>query len=146
MAKPSRQDAEMLLRIMEIYLSEPLKRVRAFWAAIPDGLGFEESLAKYPRSTEDFEQIGTVITFWETIGSLMKRGLLNQELAFDTFLDALVLVGIRAHEYRGLATALRSSTTPTGLCEQMQLAVVACQLGSSVRREGPRQIELLSIV
>lgn len=29
-----------------------------------------------------------MITFWETIGSLIKPGLLNQDLAFDTFLDA----------------------------------------------------------
>lgn len=26
--------------------------------------------------------------FWETMGSLLKHGLLNEELAFDTFLDA----------------------------------------------------------
>jgi hypothetical protein len=46
MVKPSRQDAEMLLRVMEIYLSEPLRTARRFWATIPDGLGFEELLAK----------------------------------------------------------------------------------------------------
>jgi hypothetical protein len=28
-----------------------------------------------------------VLAFWETVGALLKKGLLNEELAFDTFLD-----------------------------------------------------------
>ena len=29
-----------------------------------------------------------MLTFWETVGALLKKGLLSEELAFDTFLDA----------------------------------------------------------
>ena len=43
---------------------------------------------KFPRGTEEFAHIDTVLAFWETIGSLLKHDLLNEELAFDTFLDA----------------------------------------------------------
>ncbi len=88
MTRPSMEDAEMLLRVMAIYLAEPMKKSRRFWRTIPDGLGFEEMLKKYPRGSEEYEQIGNMMIFWETVGSLLKRNLLNQDLAFDTFLDA----------------------------------------------------------
>ena len=88
MSKLNSNDAEMLLRVMAIYLSEPMKKSRRFWRTIPDGLGLEELTKKYPRGSEGYENIGNMMIFWETVGSLLKRNLLNQDLAFDTFLDA----------------------------------------------------------
>jgi hypothetical protein len=85
---PNRADTEILLRIMEIYLSDPVRKARGFWRTIPDGLTFDELVERYPRGSEDYELFSTMMIFWETIGSLMKHGLLNEELAFDTFLDA----------------------------------------------------------
>lgn len=73
---------------MEIYLSDPLRNARRFWRTIPDGLTFDGLLERYPRGSENYELFGNMMIFWETIGSLMKHGLLNEELAFDTFLDA----------------------------------------------------------
>ena len=78
----------MLLGVMSAYLSEPMRQARRFWRTIPDGLGFDELLKKYPRGSEEFEHISNIMIFWETIGSLLKHGLLNEDLAFDTFLDA----------------------------------------------------------
>ncbi len=78
----------MLLRVMSTYLSEPIRQARRFWRTMPDGLGFDELGKKYPRGSEESEHISTIMIFWETIGSLLKHGLLNEELAFDTFLDA----------------------------------------------------------
>ncbi len=88
MPKSSPKDAEMLLEVMSIYLSPAMLDARRFWRILPDGLGFEELLEKYPKGSEDYERLSNIMIFWETIGSLLKRGLLNQDLAFDTFLDA----------------------------------------------------------
>ena len=85
---PNRADLEILLRIMEIYLSDPVRKARAFMRTIPDGLTFDQLVERYPRGSEDYELFGNMMIFWETIGSLMKHGLGNEELAFDTFLDA----------------------------------------------------------
>ena len=85
---PNRADLEILLRIMEIYLSDPVRRARAFMRTVPEGLTFDELVERYPRGGEDYELFSNMMIFWETIGSLMKHGLLNEELAFDTFLDA----------------------------------------------------------
>src|SRR5690242_12480747 len=73
---------------MEIYLSDPMRNARRFWRTIPDGLTFDQLLERYPRGSDNYELFGTIMIFWETVGSLMKHGLLNEELAFDTFLDA----------------------------------------------------------
>jgi hypothetical protein len=86
--QPGRPDVDLLLRILELFLSEPLRKARNFWRTIPDGLTFAELEEKFPRGSEGFEQIDTVLTFWETVGALLRKGLLSEELAFDTFLDA----------------------------------------------------------
>ena len=76
---------------------------------VPDGLTFDELVARYPRGSEDYELFGNMMVFWETIGSLMKHGLLNEELAFDTFLDAppwnkveTAFLGLRKQEGKAL--------------------------------------------
>jgi hypothetical protein len=60
---------------------------RVFWSAFPAGLGFEETLSKYPKGSEGLQRFGSMMAFWDTVGILLKRGLLNQDLVFDSFLD-----------------------------------------------------------
>jgi hypothetical protein len=100
---------EILLRIMEIYLSDPVRKARAFMRTVPEGLTFDELFERYPRGSDDYELLSSMIIFWETIGSLMKHGLLKEELAFDTFLDAppwkkveTAFLALRKEEGKGL--------------------------------------------
>jgi hypothetical protein len=87
-AAPGRADLDVLLRILEIFISDPVRKARNFWRTIPEGLTLAELDEKFPRGSEAYEHIDTMLTFWETIGSLLKHGLVNEDLAFDTFLDA----------------------------------------------------------
>lgn len=86
--KPLPKDVDRLVELMRIYLSEPMRQARQFWRTVPDGLGFEELMKKYPRGSVEFENISSMMIFWETVGGLVKHGLVSEELAFDTFLDA----------------------------------------------------------
>jgi len=88
MSSPSRDDARTLLQLMQVYLSEPFRKARQHWRTVPDGLTFEELLAKYPMGSDEFMDIEAMIVFWDTIGCLLKHGLLSEELIFDSFLDA----------------------------------------------------------
>src|SRR5207237_4206889 len=87
--QPSAADASTLLTLMQIYFSEPLQKARRFWAT---ELGEEMTLAdfeaRFPRGSEGRGHFNTLASFWETVGSLMQKGLVNEDLAFDTFLDA----------------------------------------------------------
>jgi len=88
MPSPSRDDADMLLRLMEVYLSEPVRKAKQFWRTIPEGLTFGELLAKYPQGSDEFAHGDTMMIFWDTVGCLLKHGLLSEDLVFDSFLDA----------------------------------------------------------
>ena len=85
---PSRDDAWMLLRLLEMFLAPPMAEARNFLRTLPEGRTFAELREEYPPGTKEFQHIDTVLAFWETIGSLIKHGLINEDLAFDTFLDA----------------------------------------------------------
>ena len=85
---PNREDAWMLLRLLEIFIGSPMAEARNFMRTVPDGRTFAELREEYPPGTKEFQHIDTVLAFWETMGSLIDHGLLNEELAFDTFLDA----------------------------------------------------------
>jgi hypothetical protein len=88
MAKPTKQDTQILLTLMDIYLSAPVSEAYRWLRTVPEGLGLEEFEQKFPRGSEGWGHFSTIAIFWETAGSLMRRGLLNEDLAFDTFLDA----------------------------------------------------------
>ena len=76
-----------MLQALQIYLSEPLVAARGFWRTLPNGLGKAQLEAEYPPGSEAHSHILTLLIFWETIGGLLKQGLLSEELAFDTVFD-----------------------------------------------------------
>ena len=86
--KPDRQDAAILLQALQIYLSAPVVAARGFWRTLPAGLSKAELEAQHPPGSEGHNHIFTLLLFWETIGGLLKQGLLSEELAFDTVFDA----------------------------------------------------------
>ena len=88
MPRPTKQDAETLLTLMDIYLSDSVREARKWWRTLPDGLSLEEFEKRFPRGSEGWEHLSTMAIFWETAGSLMRRGLISEDLAFDTFMDA----------------------------------------------------------
>ena len=88
MPKPTKQDAQLLMALMEVFLSNPVRETRRWWRTLPEGLSLKEFEQRFPRGSKGWEHFTTMAVFWETAGSLMRRGLLNEDLAFDTFMDA----------------------------------------------------------
>ena len=88
MPRPTKQDAQTLLTLMDIYLSDSVREARRWWRTLPEGLSLEEFAKRFPRGSEGWEHFSTMAIFWETAGSLMRRGLIDENLAFDSFMDA----------------------------------------------------------
>ncbi len=88
MRRPTKQDAQVLLTLMDIFLSNSVREARKWRRTLLDGLSLEEFEKRFPRGSEGWEHFSTMAIFWETPGSLMRRGLLQEDLAFDTFMDA----------------------------------------------------------
>lgn len=87
--KPSPQDASTLLSLMQIFFSEPMLRARRFWRTeIAEATSLQEFESRFPKGSEGYEHFINLASFWETVGSLMQKGLVSEDLAFDTFLDA----------------------------------------------------------
>jgi hypothetical protein len=86
--EPDRVDAGILLQLLQIYLSAPVVAASGFWRTLPEGLTKAELEAAYPPGSEGHNHVFTLLIIWETIGGLLKRGLLSEELAFDTVFDA----------------------------------------------------------
>lgn len=82
-----RTDAALMLQVMHSYMTEPMASARRFWSTLPDGISLSDVDAAHPRGSEGWSHLTTVLIFWETVGGLIKRGLLREELAFDTILD-----------------------------------------------------------
>ncbi|MCI4371721.1 MAG: hypothetical protein L3J78_03635 [Thermoplasmata archaeon] len=106
MPEPTKEDAQILVMLMEIDMSGPMTAARKWLRALPEGMSLEAFEAQFPRGSDGWESLGTIAVFWETVGSLIRRGLIPEELAFDTFLDAPpwpklkgIILGRRAREH-----------------------------------------------
>lgn len=79
MAKPTYEDADVMLRLMQMY---PAEDAGYIWSDefIPDYAEFE---AKRSDDTEAHGKLRAILGWYESIGTLYKYGLLNEDLLFD---------------------------------------------------------------
>lgn len=86
MVKPTRADAEILLRLVELAQSEQMvKAQKWFWGEF-NAKDFEEFQQKYPDGSEGNSYCMTISSFWETVGVLLYYKLINEDLLFDRFM------------------------------------------------------------
>jgi hypothetical protein len=80
MAKPTVKDAELLLQIERLKVSEPMERA-FFWfsreLANTEPMTFEQFISKYPRDSESYRNYQLISQFFETVGAIAKHGLIN---------------------------------------------------------------------
>jgi len=82
------EDAQVLLSVMQILFSDPIVKAERWWRTGPKkDMSLEEFETRFPRGSEGYENFINLVCFWETVGSLTRKGLLKEDLAFDTFLD-----------------------------------------------------------
>ena len=85
----SSEDAGVLVTLLQVFLSEPILKATRFWRTeIREGMSLEEFESRFPRGSDGYENFINLAVFWEVVGSLMRKGLVKEDLAFDTFLDA----------------------------------------------------------
>jgi len=79
MAKPTYDDANLMLQLVR---SWPADATDWMWSDefVPDHKEFE---ARYAHNAEAFGKVRAVLGWYETIGTLHKHGLLNEDLLFD---------------------------------------------------------------
>jgi len=90
MTKPNYQDATLMLQLAQwgaaLGLNEAMNWI---WSNqfVPD---YTEFVKKYPTGSEGFANASKICYVFETIGTLYKHGLFNEELLFDWLAIGLV--------------------------------------------------------
>jgi hypothetical protein len=83
MAKPTHDDAKLVLELAQLFAAQGVGEA-AGWihsdAFIPEHAGF---YAKYPPGSPEAVKLDNVLGWYETIGTLYKHGLINENLLFD---------------------------------------------------------------
>ena len=84
MAQVSYEEVNLMLRLYDLRREPRLREARAwfvdnFHAGTP-----EELMAKYPQGSQENTYIRMVISYWEMVASIVNRGLINDELFFES--------------------------------------------------------------
>ena len=102
MAKPTHQDATLMLQLLQVSAAMGLSEATGWiWSDefIPE---FAEFVEKYPPGTEGYRNATKVCNWFETLGTLYKHGLFNEELLFDW-----LAVDLMWERLKGFALAVR---------------------------------------
>lgn len=95
MAKPTHEDATIMLQLAQwgaaIHLDEAMNWM---WsdAFITDGPSF---WARHPAGSEGAQRLRTIGNYYETLGTLWRQGLFNEDLIFDWLAVSMVWARVK---------------------------------------------------
>ena len=81
--KPTHADADLLLKLYEIRREPELRRARKWFLSEFQPSGWPEIKARYLSHTDEDRWFRMTISYWEMVGTLVNRGVLNADLFFD---------------------------------------------------------------
>lgn len=111
MARPRTEDADLLLRLYELRRDPELRRARAFMISEFKAQSWEEIRPHYLTGDELDRHFRMTTSYWEMVASFVNRGLVDEELFFDTHGEDIVIW----NKVAPLAAAARAQIRPTWL-------------------------------
>jgi hypothetical protein len=85
------QDADLLLKLYDMRREEKLRAARAWFTRDFSAQSFSEALDKYPPGSEHNAYFRMVATYWDMAAAFVVRGILHEELFFDTSNEMLIV-------------------------------------------------------
>ena len=122
MAKPNYQDATLMLQLAQWGAASGLSEaVNWMWSDqfIPE---YTEFVKKYPPGSEGFANASKICGWLETIGTLYKHELFNEELLFDW-----LAIGLIWDRIKGFALGYREQTGEPRMYENFAATAKAQQ-------------------
>ena len=83
MAKPTKQDADILLKLVELSASADRRESTRWFMTEFAAKNYAEFKKKYPQGSPEYLRVLDVMGFFETAGVLVSHRLLNEDLFFD---------------------------------------------------------------
>jgi len=90
MAKPTYEDASLMLQFAIWGATAGNQKASAFIWSDKFLTDFKQFKEKYPVGTEEYSYAVQLCGWYETLGTLFKHGLFNQELLFDWLLVSAI--------------------------------------------------------
>jgi hypothetical protein len=84
MAQVSYEEVNLMLRLYDIRREARLRQARAWFVENFHPASVEDMMEKYPQGSEENTYIRMVISYWEMVASIVNRGLINDELFFES--------------------------------------------------------------
>src|SRR6202048_3252108 len=84
MSQVSYEEVNLMLRLYDLRREPKLRQARAWFTKNFHPLTPEEMMEKYPQGGEENTYIRMVISYWEMVASIVNRGLINDELFFES--------------------------------------------------------------
>ncbi len=90
MAKPTNQDASLMLQLAQWGASIGLQEAQGWTWSDQFVSDYAEFMKQYPMGSEGGLKVAKVCNYFETLGTLWKHGLLNEDLLFDWLAISMV--------------------------------------------------------
>ena len=118
MPKPNPQDAELLLKLYELRRDPEMRRARAFILSEFNVTDWEEIRPQWMTGNDLDRHIRMVSSYWEMVAAFVNRGMVDEDLFFDTHGEALVVW----NRLKAIVPAARKQIRPTWLWNLERLA------------------------
>ena len=83
MPAPTSEDAHIYLQLLDM-VQQPQLAAASDWVVFEfEAASHRELEQKYPRGSSERTRLVTVLGFYESVGALVSRGLLHEDLFFD---------------------------------------------------------------
>lgn len=115
MAIPMYDDANVVLQLSQIAATSGLSDAMNWMWSDQFMSDYAEFVEKYPVGSEEYGRINSICGWYETIGTLYKHGLINEDLLFDW----LWVVG-PWNRLKGFALGLREQTGVAAIYENFE--------------------------
>jgi len=120
MTKPTYQDADMMLKMAQLHSDAGIPELGAWIWSDEFITKHEEFVKEYPLGSEGFTKFSSFLFWYETLGTLYKHGLFNEELLLDW-----VMVGAVWERLENIILGLREQFESPRLYENFELMAKA---------------------
>ena len=91
MGQVTHEQANLLLRVYELRREPRLREARAWFIAKFEAKSPEERAKAYPPGSVEDANIRMVISYWDMVAGLVNRGLIDDELFFESSGEAWIV-------------------------------------------------------
>jgi hypothetical protein len=116
--KATPQDAELILKLYELRRDPEMRRARSFLLSEFNETDWEALRPHWMTGSELDRHIRMATSYWEMAAAFVNRGLINEDLFFDTHGEALVIW----NKVKAIVPGARKQIRPTWLWNLERMA------------------------